>query len=149
MTREPIYQGLFEFFSVLAVGTAPAFKTATRKLKHWEEVQPEDQPALLVRQDLERAERRKGLPTKWTGRLWLALYVHTGAHIDPGVVPSQLLNPLVDAIEAAITPDDIGNYAATLSGLVSHIAIEGDIQYFEGNLGDEAVVLIPIQFVTA
>jgi len=149
MTREPIYAAILAFFSALTVGGAPAFKLATRKLKTWEDCSPEDQPALLLRQVNELGERRKGLPTKWTGHVALCLYVHTGAQTDDTVIPSTLLNPLVDAIEAAITVDDFNTNSATLGGLVSHCAINGDIEYFEGTLGDEAVAIVPIDFVTS
>lgn len=149
MTREPIYAAVFASFAALTVGGAPAFKTATRKVKVWEDVPPEDQPALLFRQDKETANYRKGLPTIWTCPAVLMLYVHTGALVDQDIVPSQLLNPLVDAIEAALVVDDFKTNSATLGGLVSHCAIKGDIQYFEGSLGDDGVVVVPIEFLTS
>ena len=150
MTREPIDAALFAFFSAVAAGDgSKLFKTATRKVDTWDQVPPEDCPALLLLPRTELAVRKKGLPTKWTGEYDLLLYVHTGAQNDPTVVPAQLLNPLLDAIEAAIQVDDIANNAATLGGLVSHCAIEGQIQKFLGSLGDEATAIVPIQILTS
>lgn len=149
MTREPIYAAVLAFFAALTIGGAPAFKTATRKWKTWEDLPKEDQPALLLRQVTETARYRKGLPTIWQCDIALMLYVSTNAQMDEAVVPSELLNPLLDAIEAAIAIDDPANNAATLGGLVSHVAIQGDIAIFEGTLGDEAVAVVPIQFLTS
>jgi hypothetical protein len=149
MTREPLYQAVFEFFAALTQGATPAFVTATRKATTWENVAPEEQPALLMRQVVEKANYRKGLPTIWTCSTALMLYVHTGAQNDDTVIPALLLNPLVDLIEAAIKVDDFSFNTATLGGLVSHCAISGDIQYFEGTMGDEAVAVIPIEFRTS
>lgn len=150
MNREPIDLGVFAFFAAIAAPDgSKLFKTATRRVTTWDGVPPEDCPALLLLPSRERAERKKGLPTKWTGAYDLMLYVHTGAQNDPSVTPASLLNPLLDAIEAALTVDDPFDNACTLGGLVSHCAIEGDITKFLGSLGDEAVAIVPIEILTS
>ena len=147
MIRENIYAAIFAFWSGLTVGGSPAFKFATRKLKTWEDVEAENQPALLQLQRRETVTKPRGLPAKWTLSIDLYLYVHTGALMDTDIVPSQLLNPLMDAIEGAMTIDDMSNDACTLGGLVSHCYIDGAVETFEGNLGDQAVMIIPITVV--
>lgn len=150
MNREPIDAALFAFFSAIAASDgSKLFKTATRKVAHWDGVPPEDCPAMLLLPSRERANRKKGLPTVWTGAYDLLLYVHTGAQNDPSVTPASLMNPLLDAIEAALTVDDLSNNALTLGGLVSHCAIEGEIVKFLGSLGDEAVAIVPIEILTS
>ena len=149
MTREPIYGALFALISALTAGGSPLFKTATRDPGTWESAAPEDQPMLLQRQGIETAQRVKGRPTIWTLDVDLMLYVHTSAHNDGSIVPAVMLNPLVDAIEAALTVDDPLNNACTLDGLVSHCAIEGPITYFLGGLGNEAVVTVPIRILVS
>lgn len=144
MTREQTYGALFAFFAALTAGGAPAFKTSTRKLRHWDSCPAEDSPALYMRQVTETAVRTRGLPTKWTLSIELWLYARTNAQNDDSVIPSQVLNPLLDAVEAALQPDDLANNAVTLNGLVSHAAIEGPIQVYEGDMGDEAVAIVPI-----
>lgn len=146
-SRETIYSGAFAYFSGLTSGGSPLFNTATRKLKTWEQVPPEDQPALLFRQRNELAEARKNLPTKWIFNADLYLYVHTGAQSDPDVTPSQLLNPLIDAIEASLTIDDFIDQRCTIGGLVTYIAIDGALDYHLGAFGDEAVAIVPIRIV--
>jgi hypothetical protein len=147
MIREDIDAKVFEFFAALGAENT-LFRTATRKAKVWEDVAPEDQPALLMRKRRENAVRRKGFPTRWTFNYDLLLYANTGATKDPEAVPSQILNPLVDAIEAALAVDDASNEACTLGGIVSHCAINGDIEIHEGVLGDEGVAIVPIEVLT-
>lgn len=144
MNRETIYAGLFEKFSTLTTGGSPLFKTATRKPKVWEQVAPEDQPALLMRQVAEDGEHRKGLSTKWVFKVELLVYVNSNGATDPDVIPSQLLNPLLDAIEASFVIDDRLNNACTLGGLVAYAAIDGTVQLFSA-LGDEAVAIVPVR----
>lgn len=149
MTREPIYAAVFKFWSDLTVGGAPAFKTATRLLKHWDAVPGEDSPALLMLQKRENATYRKGLPTIWNLDIALYLYVRTNLQNDNTVIPSVILNPLLDAIEAALTIDDQANLSCTLGGLVSHCAISGPIEIYEGDLGDELVAIVPLNILTS
>lgn len=141
MNREQIYSALFAKFSALTVGGTPAFKTASRKLKHWSDVPPTDQPALFVAQRNEVAATVPGMNTVWTFSVDVYLYVHTQA--DPSKAPSEILNPLLDAVVAALAPDPITN-KCKLGGLVEHAWIEGAIETDEGTLGDQAVAVIPV-----
>jgi hypothetical protein len=149
LNRQPIYDALFAFFSGLTVGGSPAFKKATKKVTTWESVLAEDTPALLMQERGEEAQYRKGLPTIWRLRVNLYVYVHTGANNDPDLVPADIINPLLDLVDASIAIDDVSNEACTLGGLVSHVAIEGSIERYQGDLGDDAVVVIPITVLTS
>ena len=149
MNREPIYAALFAYFSALTVGGAPAFLKATRRLDHWDNALPEESPQLLMQQRREVANYRKGLPTIWSLDVALFLYVHTGADNDKTLIPSQILNPLLDAIEQSLTVDDLSNNTCTLGGLVSHCAISGAVEIFQGNLGDEEVAIVPINILVS
>jgi hypothetical protein len=59
-----------------------------------------------------------------------------------------LLNPLVDAVEAALMPaattgvQDLG-----LPAMVQHAYIAGKIETDEGVLGDQAVAIIPVEIL--
>jgi hypothetical protein len=147
MTREPIYAAVFAFFSGLQANGLE-FKAATRDSATWESFSPEEQPALLMRQKTEQAEYKKGFPTRWRLGIELMLYVHTGGNNDPDITPAQQINPLMDLIEDALAIDDQDNQTCTLGGLVSHCAISGVVEIHEGNLGDEAVVIVPIEILT-
>jgi len=149
VVREDIYAAVFAFFTALTVGGSPAFKMATRKLRVWEEVPTEDQPALLQLQRTETIQKTKGLPGKWTLGIELYLYANTNQLGDTSIIASQVLNPLIDAVVNSLTIDDVMNDACTLGGLVSSCYIAGTIQTFEGNLGDQAACIIPINLVIA
>jgi hypothetical protein len=141
MNRETIYGALFA-----KLQGAASFKTASRRLRHWGDLQPGEQPALFQAQKDETAHRARGLPPKWT--LNLDIYVYAQAP-DDTTAPSTVLNPLLDSIEAALAPAgaDLATGVQTLGGLVSHCWISGKITTDEGVLGGQAVAIVPIEIV--
>ncbi|HLJ52130.1 MAG TPA: hypothetical protein VKT24_02020 [Rhizomicrobium sp.] len=136
MTREPIYAALFALLSAAA-----PFVTASRRLRHWSDVGPAEQPALFVVQKSETAERRAGLPAKWRASVDVYVYAHAP---DDQAAPSTSLNPLLDAIEAALAPVSA---IQTLGGLVAHAWIAGKIETDEGVLGGQAVAIVPVEIL--
>lgn len=142
MQREPIYAAAFAKFATL-----PGIVTASRKPKTWEDVPPEDTPALLMLVRREHQDRQVNMPTRWTFDVELLLYVHTGAQNDPDIVPAQVLNPILDVVGGALPVDDTVGNRCTLGGLVYSAAINGEIEIFPGNLGDEAVATIPLRII--
>lgn len=137
MNREAIYSALFDKFEALQ-----GIKTASRKLLHWNDVSPTEQPALFQIQIGEVPTQTKGIPTQWNFSVKLYLYVNS----QDGN-PSTLLNTYIDRIEEAIKPDSDGKQE--LGGLVSHAWISGAIETDEGVLGDQAVAIIPIDIKVA
>lgn len=138
MTREPIYQALFDL-----VSGAPGLVTKSRKLLHWSDVPANQRPALFASQKREIALFQPGMPTKWQMQVDLYLYVSTKGT----VVPGSVLNPLVDHIAGALDWKPIG-VPQTLGGLVQWARIEGTIETDEGLLGDDAVAIIPVHILT-
>ncbi|HUB94285.1 MAG TPA: hypothetical protein VL993_00120 [Stellaceae bacterium] len=141
MTREPIYAALFALLS-----DAAAFATASRRLRHWAEVAPAEQPALFQVQKRETAKEAEGSPTVWRAEVDLYLYCQAP---DDETPPATILNPLVDAIEAALLPAgaDLATGTQSLGGLVKHCWIAGAIETDEGALGGQAVAIIPIEIL--
>ena len=141
IVREPIYAALFD----LAAGAA-GFVTAERRLRHWSDVAPAEQPALFMTQKSEvAAVKTLGAPTVWTLLVEFYLYAHSS---DPYLSPATVLNPLVDAVEAALAPaattglQDLG-----LPSMVQHAMISGKIETEEGVLGDQAIAIIPVEIL--
>jgi hypothetical protein len=141
IAREPIYAALFA-----RVAGAANFVTAGRRLRHWSGLTPAEQPALFMRQKTEIAKvTALGAPTVWTLLVDLYLYAHTS---NPYTAPATVLNPLVDAVEAALAPpaatgvQDLG-----LPALVQHACIIGKIETDEGALRDQAVAIIPVEIL--
>ena len=137
--REPIYSALFA--RLIAV---PGLVTTSRRLKHWVDVGAQLQPALFQAQRNETAMQVSGLPVKWTFKLDVYLYVRT----DGGQSPGPIINPFLDAIEAALAPNAVET-VQTLGGLVKHCWIDGAIETDEGTLGDQAVAIIPITILVS
>ncbi len=138
MNRETIYSALFTKLSA-----ASGLVTKSRKLKHWADVPAIEQPALYQAQVKETVTRQTGQPSVWRLNLDVYLYANTS---DPATSPSQVLNPILDAIVASLEPA-IGE-VQTLSGLVQYCRINGAIETDEGVLGQQAVVIIPIEILT-
>ncbi|QDD62649.1 hypothetical protein EJD96_00070 (plasmid) [Herbaspirillum seropedicae] len=133
MNREQIYAALFAKLSA-----SSAFKTKSRKLRHWADVKDIEQPALFQAQKRELAMTTPGQPTVWSLQVDVYIYVH-----QKNGMPSTLLNGLLDALADSLAPDPITN-KCTLGGLVQHAWIEGAIETDEGTLGDQAVAIVPI-----
>lgn len=140
MTREPIYAALFAL-----VASAADFITVSRRLRHWTDVGAAEQPALFQVQKSETAEERRPLPPKWRATVDLYLYAQAP---DELTAPATVLNPLIDAVEAALAPDPFSN-VQSLGGLVSHCWIAGKIQTDEGVLGGQAVAIVPVEILVA
>jgi len=140
MNREAIFAALFAL-----VSTPPALVTKSRKLLHWNDVPASQQPALFQAQGKQTVSQpaANGLPTKWVLDATLYVYVNTQGAASPG----EVLNPILDAITAALDANAIGT-PQTLGGLVEWARIEGSIETSEGTLGDQEVAMIPVRILT-
>lgn len=140
MQREPIYAALFSLLSRSA-----GFQTVGRRLQSWDDT-PE-QPALFQVQAGEKAEQKiAGGPYRWMLSVRVWIYAKTDG--ASGTAPSSALNPLVDAVVAAIGQSPTGE-RQTLGGLVQNAWIDGDIRIYEGVLGQQAIAIIPISILVA
>jgi hypothetical protein len=137
--REAIYVALFNL-----IASNPSFVTTSRILKHWDDVPAGQQPALFMAQGQQDATTERGKPTIWKLDAKLYVYVRT----DGAQVPSTVLNPLLDAIEAALQGNAAEN-TQTLGGLVDYCRIEGTIETDEGTLGNQAVAIIPVSILAS
>jgi hypothetical protein len=139
INREPIYAALFGL-----VEAAADFAVVDRRLRHWADVSPAEQPALFMAQKTELASiKTLGAPTVWTLAVDLYVYAHSS---DPYLAPATVLNPLLDAVEAALAPSaTTGLQDLGLPAMVQHAYISGKIETDEGVLGDQAVAIVPIE----
>jgi len=141
INREPIYAALFGL-----IETAADFTVVDRRLRHWSDVAPAEQPALFMAQKTELASvKTLGAPTVWTLSVDLYVYVHSS---DPYLAPATVLNPLLDAVEAALAPSaTTGLQDLGLPATVQHAYINGKIETDEGVLGDQAVAIVPVEIL--
>lgn len=136
VTREEIGQALFDI-----VQTLPGVVTASRRLKHWADVPTEQRPAVFMAQGAQAPQQQTGQPTAWRLSYALHIYVSTSGEQTPAAV----LNPILDAIESALKPDQLTGRGPRL-GLagVEWARIDGPIETSEGVLGDTEVAVVPI-----
>lgn len=139
--RETIYAALW----ALASSAAP-FASANRRLRHWSDVSPVEQPALFMSEKGgEGRVKALGAPILWTLRADFYIYAHSA---DPRVSPAQILNPLIDALDAALAPSPVtGLQQLGLPDMVRHALVVGKVETDEGVLGDQAVAIVPIEIL--
>jgi len=138
-SRESIYSALFALVS----GAAP-FVTTSRRVQLINTMQPSQLPALFQQQVGEDTQQVKGIPPKYRLSVELAIYAFNP---DQNGAASPQLNALIDAVEAALAPDPATG-VQTLGGLVSHCFINGKTEIFEGDLGNRAAAVVPIDIIT-
>ncbi len=143
IAREAIYAALWAL-----AAEAENFATASRRLRHWSDVGPAEQPALFMSERGGVAKvKALGAPVVWTLFADLYLYAHSA---DPYLPPAAILNPLLDAIEAALAPAPVsGIQDLGLPTMVQHAYIAGRIETDEGVLGDQAIAIVPIEILCA
>jgi hypothetical protein len=137
--RETIYAALW----ALGAGSA-RFTSANRRLRHWADVAPPEQPALFMSEKGGHAAiKRLGAPIVWTLHAEFYVYVHSS---DSYLAPGTILNPLLDALEAALAPSPTtGIQNLGLPEMVQHAYIAGKIETDEGVLGNQAIAIIPVE----
>lgn len=140
-TFEQVYSALF----ALAAGI-PGVTTTSRRLKNAQDVAPADSPALYQVQGQQKAVYTENAP----GIIWdiTATWIVVVIDNDPTQPITPTLNPILDAIAAALAPSP-AQPRNTLGGLVETCAIDGNVEIFEGVLGDRAVAVVPIRIVLA
>ncbi len=141
ISREAIFQALFDLVKDL-----PGFVLASRRARPIKNVSAEEQPALFMEEgpgeDVQN--QGQGIPPKHL------LYVDLGFYArlpeDRQAAPGSVLNPLIDALEAALAPGE-DEEDQTLGGLVKYCRINGKILKNEGLLDGQASVVIPVEIL--
>jgi hypothetical protein len=139
--REAIYAALWTLGS-----SAGSFASANRRLRHWADVAPAEQPALFMSEKGGHAQVKKlGAPIVWTLYADFYIYVHSS---DPYAAPATIINPLLDALERALAPSAAtGIQNLGLPQMVQHAYIAGKIETDEGVLGDQAIAIVPVEIL--
>ena len=138
--REAIMTALFAL-----VSAAGPFATASRRLQLWTELSAGETPAIFMAEREEQYDRKgEGLPPVVT--MNVDLYIYTKPGLESGVTPSSVLNPLLDAIDAALAPSRVTG-RLTLGGIVTHCRIEGKVFKDPGDIDGEGMAIIPIKIL--
>jgi hypothetical protein len=139
--REAIYSALWILGS-----SSSNFASSNRRLRHWSDVAPAEQPALFMSEKGGHAAvKALGAPIVWTLYADFYIYVHCS---DPYMAPATILNPLLDALELALAPSPAsGIQNLGLPTMVQHAYIAGKIETDEGVLGDQAIAIVPVEIL--
>ena len=144
-TREQVAAAFFDLVeaAVAAVAAPNTPVVVSRRLQHWEAVDPEQHPAVFCAQ---RGQiRRDTIEGRLlTNFMDFDVYVYV-LETDHSQTPSTKLNALVDAVEAAFRPGADGE-PQDLGGLVQYCELK-NVETDEGTLGDQAVAIISISAV--
>jgi hypothetical protein len=146
-TREEVFQALF---NVLTTPSLPAgFKLATRRYIRPSAVEAINTPILMTWEQPEKTEGgERGLRKRWW-EVWLIIVYYNN---DQNVAGATILNPLIDAVEAALAPDNPVHQTLTLGGLVQAVYIDGptvkaisdvDIDHGQGGAVIPVRILVP------
>ena len=136
LSRDALYAGLFDLLAA-----AYPFKTKSRRLRHWKDVPVDKQAALFLAVTDQDQRSPAGVPADWALHAEATVYVHDDSKDG---VPQAALNAVLDAIEAALAPDDPETERFTLGGLVRDCRIQGIVETDKGTLGPQAVAIVPL-----
>ncbi len=142
LVREDVYAALWE-----AASQAADFVTVARRLRHWSDVSPAEQPALFMTQTkmMAQVSQQTNLPVTWMLHAEFYIYVHS---TEPYLAPAMVLNPLIDSVVEALCYDLSGS--AQQLGMperVRWVRINGEIATAEGVLGDQELAIIPVEIL--
>ncbi len=138
-TREKAMAALFDLLR-----SAYPFRRASRRIELIDQVQREHRPALFLAKHAETYEKPSpNVPRKLT--LHCFGYVYIDAK-DETAVGDSLINEIMDAIDAAMTPDFAAGSEGrqTLGGLVHSVRIAGTAQEVPGDIDGEGLYAFPI-----
>jgi hypothetical protein len=135
-TREQVW------VAVLArLGNAVGAVTVSRKLVPFDQVPAESQPAFFLVQSREEHRQKAGLPAILTLKGDIFMYTNSGG--NDTVIASTQINGMLDALDAAFAFDDVARGRCTLGGIVQHAWIDGETLIAEGQMGAQAVAIVP------
>jgi hypothetical protein len=140
MNREDVYGGLFSLLNGLVGGV---LVTATRKLRHIDDVDPSLMPACYQNQ-LDEEPFRDTFEGARATRVTLHWWIYVAQDPLEGDPSTPILNPVVDAVLATLPGP---GQALQINNVTINIE-RGKIQFFEGLLETKAIAKIEL-FVIA
>jgi hypothetical protein len=127
--------------NAIGVPLTTGFLTFSRRFKHWSEVTA--QPALFLRDDDEDSNYPNTVMQIVT--LKAEIWIYSNAGQNPDAVPATGLNNLLDAVDAAMVPDNRMTNQFTLGGLVSWCRRVGKVTKDPGDIGGQAIAVADVE----
>lgn len=153
VTREQIFGALFAITERVQWDVSQSdtpdlrtFKTRTRRIKLFSDVPDKEQPWIGQAEHGETINKNTTLPYRRVFKAQWMVYHQEGK--QPKSEPTILNNLIIDAIEQAMAPlpTDPGflDERNTLSGLVHHCYIDGEVFKDPGDIDNQALIIVPI-----
>jgi hypothetical protein len=150
-SRESISLALFGLIS-RRIAVAYPYMSTSRKLVMASEVDEMQQPALFFR-DHDEIINNKGrsLPAKRTFKYFLVIYAKKESLEEPG---AATVNPILDAVEACLAPDNVLVDTVTLQvggiNLAYQCQINGQIIKETGDTDPrgQCMLIIPVELIS-
>lgn len=145
IATEPAYAALFAALPGKTTDMpAGPFVTKSRRLKHWNDVNPTEQPACFTNQLPAKITYEGNSPAaRWVLPVDVYLYVYDATETDGGT----LVNTLVDQVTAALDGTELA--LQTLGGAVYWARVVGPVETDEGKLGPQGMAIIPVELILA
>lgn len=149
-TREQAMTALYNLLLPLSQGGNPSFKTISRRLQHWTQVDAGQQPALFLYEKPETHKRQT--PAALAMRMLEAdIFIYINVGLDANTIPVTILNPLLDLIDpnsgGVLKPDDRVQNRQTLGGVVYDCWIEGQLIKVPGDMDGQGIAVIPVKIL--
>lgn len=148
VTREQVLNAILAQIQALtfnvAINGQTTWQTTGRRLRLWNAVPPEEQPAAFLVEHEEHDEYRGlGLDRRRLNpRVWC--YARTD---DPSIVGGTYINTMLETFEAKFAPsgaDNFSHQANTLGGLVYFVRMEGRVFKDPGDIDSQALLIVPL-----
>jgi hypothetical protein len=140
-TREQVLAAL-----LAVVAGAASFQATGRRNRSPEQIGPGQSPAVFLVKAGERYRRvSPNLPPEITLIVKAMLYSDAGP--DLNAIPEAPLNDTLDALDAALKPDDPRSGYFTLGGLVTSCIISGEIKCSSGEITGKSLEIVPFEIV--
>ena len=141
VTREQVMQALFALLQ-----STGSFVTVSRRNRNPEGLTPAQCPALFLLEDAEEP-KRKSLNMPPVRELTVKAIFYHDCGTDENAVPSALINAVLDALDAALLPDNLQTGFCTLGGLVFAIYISGSVTKAPGDITGKSLAIVPLRIV--
>lgn len=140
-TREQIAAAL-----LAAVKAQGYFVTTGRRARDPSTVGPSESPACFLVVSHEKIQSEPGArPPLRT--LSFTAFVYNDIGVAPNAYPETALNAAMEALEAALAPDNPAAKTCTLGGLVYAALLRGDVHRAPAELTGKALALVPIDVI--
>jgi hypothetical protein len=141
VTRKQISDALL----ARVVGTG-AFVTTGKRNRDPESIPTASMPAAFVVKGSEtNLHASRSLPNQRVLNFWIIIYTDAGG--SETAVPMDMVDALLESIDAALVPDDPLTNACTLGGLAFSCRIKGETKHAPADVTGKGLALIPVEVI--